>query len=542
MRASVASILDLPQIRRANPEVLSGMSRLDQSVRWLHASDALDLRGLLKGDELILSSGVPLAGSRADGLAYLRALEECGAVGLIVSTLGEEPDLEARIRDVAQRTEFPVVLLDDRVPFIEITEACHSLLLLGRVMADVMDGLPIDEVDPTMLLERISDLLHAPVVLEDSAHHVLAYATVGTPLTEVLSGWVRRSRQVASSPKPSVDSATGWVQAPLVEEGRSAGRLVIPMEVDTDIAPALLARVSSALTRRWQGEGSPGVRLRAASAAFEDVRRGVLTAHDDVMARVNAVGFPATTWSVPVVFVRGGEASSGRPRPATHDLAADIHAAAAELRIPVLYGSISDRAVGAIVAIRERSSVPTTAEQFMKAFTRRHSSREGTMNHRVAWGSATPDLLEALGTGIDETMGIADSSLSLRSPEKGYFVASDVQFRRLLWALRRQPQVPDFIDTMLGQLLRDAPELLPFVEGYIELNGNMAQLAQRFFLSRPSAYARLRRVESILGSPLSNLDTRAAVHLAITFHSFLELDPESVAQVQTEPRAARPRR
>ena len=49
----------------------------------------------------------------------------------------------------------------------------------------------------------------------------------------------------------------------------------------------------------------------------------------------------------------------------------------------------------------------------------------------------------------------------------------------------------------------------------LECGGNKAEAARRANLSRPALYARIARIESVLGVSLEDADSRLAVHVAL---------------------------
>ena len=84
MFPTVAEVLDLDAVRRGRPEVVAGAGSLDRPVRWAHVSELVDIAGLLRGGELILTTGVALPGDEADLAAYVADLDNVGAAGLVV--------------------------------------------------------------------------------------------------------------------------------------------------------------------------------------------------------------------------------------------------------------------------------------------------------------------------------------------------------------------------------------------------------------------------------------------------------------------------
>ncbi len=70
MLPTVAQILALDPVRAGRPRVVAGARRLDAPVRWVHAIELADAARLLRGGELVLTTGIalPEAPARAGGV------------------------------------------------------------------------------------------------------------------------------------------------------------------------------------------------------------------------------------------------------------------------------------------------------------------------------------------------------------------------------------------------------------------------------------------------------------------------------------------
>ena len=115
---------------RAGAEVLTGPVPQGRQVRWVHSTEVYEVAPLLRGGELLLTTGLGLAGSgEQDRRAYVRAVADAGLAALALE-LGwtfdtVPPDMLAEARDAG----LPLVALHSRVPFAEITEAVNSSIV-----------------------------------------------------------------------------------------------------------------------------------------------------------------------------------------------------------------------------------------------------------------------------------------------------------------------------------------------------------------------------------------------------------------------------
>jgi purine catabolism regulator len=84
MPLTLREVLGLDVVQRGSPLVVAGAARLDVPVRWVHAAELTDIGRLLRGGELVLSTGIVLPESAAELTAYVDSLAEVGVAGLPV--------------------------------------------------------------------------------------------------------------------------------------------------------------------------------------------------------------------------------------------------------------------------------------------------------------------------------------------------------------------------------------------------------------------------------------------------------------------------
>ena len=256
---SVRDVLDLEVVRAGGPEVLAGNDGLDAPVRWVHVAELKSLAGLLEGGELVLTTGLAFEDSAADAARYLGELAAAGAAGVVVEITEQRPQTAAALRQAAGDAKLPVVLLTRRIRFVEVTEVVHRMLVSGqlaqlersRQVHEVFTMLSLENAPPEEIVARAAELMGAPVVLEDVAHLVLAFASAGVPAPELLNGWAERSRLVHYREETARAGAAGWLQTPVGVRGQRWGRLVVPAPAGGDQRD----RRSSTATARWCWSG-----------------------------------------------------------------------------------------------------------------------------------------------------------------------------------------------------------------------------------------------------------------------------------------------
>jgi PucR family transcriptional regulator, purine catabolism regulatory protein len=528
---SVREVLELEVVRAGAPEILAGAEALAAPVRWVHVAELRSLAGLLEGGELVLTTGLAFEDSAAEAARYLGELAAAGAAGVVVEITAQRPQAEAALRRAAGEAKLPVILLSRRIRFVEVTEVVHRMLVSGqlaqlersRQVHEVFTMLSLENAAPEEIVARAAELIGAPVVLEDVAHLVLAFASAGVPAAELLNGWAERSRLVHYREETARAGAAGWLQTPVGVRGQRWGRLVVPAaagpaEVDGDGA-MVLERAGQALTiNRMAERDQRELGHQARAGLLHELRRPGALEEAEALARAAALGLAAAPVYLPVVFRlsrRPGEEpiEVQRRERALLDL---LHSVLAEVRVPALAASLQAGALGLLLAVPARQLEDPVLERLCGQL-----AEQTSVDWAVGVGRGRPDLLAA-AAGLDEAAHVAESAAGLGSTAglaggRRFYRSADVRLRGLLSMLRDDPRAAAFADAELAPIAQDA-EALDLLLHYLESGGNKARLARNGYLSRPTLYAKLARLQEKLGVPLDDAESRTSLHVALLLH------------------------
>src|SRR5918997_6263421 len=191
---SLADVLDLPVVRRALPEVVIGDGALGREIRWAHVVEMRDPDDLLKGGELVLTTGL---GAGEDGGLWTASLIAQGMAALAVEFGSSWREVPAPVVARCARAGVPLVAFHRPVRFIEITEAVHGAVINAQ-FALLERGEEIHRRFTELILQGrgvpdvLSELAHAvgnPVVLEDAGGSLVYYVSGPHGDDLALSAW-----------------------------------------------------------------------------------------------------------------------------------------------------------------------------------------------------------------------------------------------------------------------------------------------------------------------------------------------------------------
>ncbi|MFI1017311.1 PucR family transcriptional regulator [Streptomyces sp. NPDC020965] len=524
---TVRRALELPALRSGLPEVVAGADRLRRTVRWVHAGEVPNIASLLKGGELLLTTGLGLGTRPAEQRAFVRQLADRGIAALVVELGPRFSRLPAAIVDTARTAGLPLVQLHREVPFVSVTEEVHTEIVNGhyallrraedvhrRCTEVLLDGGGVPEV-----LRILADFTANPVFLETAEGQLLyAAGTAAEPAAaDPLQVWEGLRGQPAVRESPPA----GTVLVDLPGGGRGAAsvraRLVLPAvgsplltvhRMAAERAAGLLAVVL------MQARQEEELAARGRGDFLTDLAEGRVSAKD-APAQARVLGFKPGEGPILPVVLRLSP-STGTWTPLAHALLEELSA----VGVPVLLGvrPVEGR-VPLLLGLRAESERTAVADRVAVALragvARTGLDRTGGPGPVVVvgmaggWAAASAGLRHAAETAT-AAQGLTD---------RPWYDARRLDTELLLWRLRDQPDLAAFVDRAIGPLRdHDAtsrPPLLPTLETYLAHAGRKAETARELHLNRQTLYNRLARVSELLGTDLDDPQTVLALSLAL---------------------------
>jgi PucR family transcriptional regulator, purine catabolism regulatory protein len=536
---TLGEVLALPALAAGRPVVVAGGDQLDTDVRWAHVAEVPEIPTLLRGGELVLTTGIGLPRDDAGLAAFLTALAAVPAAALVVELgrawTGRLPSAMVR---AARDARLPLIELRREVAFVDVTEAVHALVLdaqLAQLRAtqqvhEAFTGMSVDGATPGHVLRQVARLARAPVVLENLAHQVLDHDAAGTDPAALLARWEARSRRAVVEGRTGWHPDTGLLVTLVGARGQDWGRLLLVRDeppAPLDVVLVERAAATLALNR---------LIARDLESLERQTHRSLLAAliagptpEPDVLPRARALGVPLEGRRLLGVVVRPWYPAGG-PQGGVHgglegqarlrDLGEAVAHAARGCGVDALVGPVDDRGIGLLAALLPRHRDADVLAALATEIRRSVRGRLPQLDPDrlvVAAGSlvggprdARRSLIEA-GQVADAAADLTTTAPFLRLP--------DLRLRGLLQLLRDEPRVQTFVERELGALLaHDAAsgdDLVGALRAYLAAGRNKSTAAAALHLSRPAFYDRLTRIGQVLAADLDDVETCLSLHVAL---------------------------
>ena len=527
---TVQRALELPGLRSGLPEIIAGADRLSRTVRWVHAGEVPNIASLLKGGELLLTTGYGLGTRPAEQRAFVRTLAERGIAALVVELGPRFSRLPAALVDTARAANLPLVQLHREVPFVAVTEEIHTEIVNGhyallqraeevhrRCTEARLGGGGVPQV-----LGILAGFSGNPVFLETADGRLLYAAGEGPEGADPLQVWEGLRGPHKDAPPPPAGSVLVDVPGGGPGTGGSVRARLVSLPVRSPLSPVhrIAAERAAGILAvvLMQARQEEELAARGRGDFLTDLAEGRVSA-EDAPAQARVLGFkPGGSPVLPVVMRVGDPLSPAGGGWAV--LARAVSEELAAVGVPVLLGvrPVEGRVL-VLLGLRSESERAAVADRVAAALRagveRAGMRRPGTPPPVVVVGM--PGGWAAASAGLRHAAETATAAQGLT--DRPWYDARRLDIDLLLWRLRDHPDLAAFVDRAIGPLRdhdrRSKPPLLPTLETYLAHAGRKAETARELHLNRQTLYNRLARIGELLGTDLDDPQTVLALSLAL---------------------------
>ncbi|MDQ2699934.1 MAG: PucR family transcriptional regulator [Actinomycetota bacterium] len=531
---TVSDFIELPVIQAALPDLVAGSSGLEAEVRWVHSLDVPDVSNLLRGGEMILTTGVSIGSDASAQRRFVRDLVAEGAVGIVVELgFAWHRELPAPLVQEADRRGIPLVALRRGIRFVEVSEVVNGSLLnsgyalarRGEELHRNLDALVLEGSGAEVVLAEVTRLIGNPVVLEDARGELVAYSSSSQTEAAIVDSWSGLKWSGADS-----GEAEGALAMPVTVRSRTWGRVIaIQAENDFDrFTPIAMERAAVAVgLGLMRGGEEDELRARSRGNLLFELASGLI---DPLAAarRASTLGFPrrhGQLIAVAAVWRPGALPDGIGFEQAWAPLLAPVRVGLSEPDRPALVGSRGNCMLGVLDRGTKGSEPdgPASRERLVNRFRGALSLHEVDPDQIAFAISGASDSWDEVSTALVRARLAAEAGAS--GPVRHWHDAGRTEVGQLLLSMRGTPELLAFSEERLGPLTAIGGErgrdLLETLEVYLHRGGRKTEAARDLEIERQSLYHRLNRIEATLGVDLRDGDTALALHLAVMIRRLL---------------------
>lgn len=503
----------------ASSEVVAGSNRLNNIIKWVHILEICNVEKLLKGNELILTTGVSIQNDTEKFLLFVEGLIKANSAGLCIEYGDYIQSVPEEVINLANQYNFPIIVFHEVVAFVEITHELHSLIINHQYLmisklekyAQQLSKETLYAQTPEHLLKMMYKYLKIQTIFKIEGQEPVFLPNLSKQQREALL------KKIEGHPQDG-----GFISQPIHLFEHHYAEIILYSEEKgiTEFESLILDRTATALgeflIRNLYVEEKKGIED---AKWMEEWLEGKLLKED-----INQFILPQWTSYEPrgcTVFVTFISENKGN-----HQV---------DKTYLKLYCKSILNQYGFHSFVVEKNKY--------LIFILLNKRERKTMKERMAGGLRKiqqSDLLTkqdafdfkfAVGGFVDDVHFIAESYQSAldtlyisRKIDTSSNFYDDLHLFRLIYQLQKHTNLQEMVSEYLQPLLefdeKFNGQLLETLEAYLQTNGSKQETAKRLFIVRQTLYHRIRKIESLIGEDFMNGEKRLALEFMLLARKF----------------------
>ncbi|CAM3386822.1 PucR family transcriptional regulator [Marinicrinis lubricantis] len=546
-KLTVQEVLRRPLFQEAY--VAAGAQGLHRRVRWVHILEVSNVEHLIRGEEMILTTGISFPKNTGSLVAYVEGLVRQHASCLCIEISEQFPDIPEEMKEAADRLQFPLIVFPRQVRFVDLTQDVHSLIinrhhkllkelesrsrefqrltLTSQGIPKVIKRLHASTSSQIAYFPADGKPFFAPAMRIHDQYKLMEF--VYTKLQESnssedgeLQEWDYGLQKVLIQPAGALGSTWAHVVMVLDHPPEEYDVLILDSAVISIAQDLLRTRfmeerklytenlwVDDLLHLRMKDEeriqsllGSEFDRLNEAShrVCLIEYEHNVTSEHEWKLAQLEADSAGVHLSMV----LRASFEQQGF--------------------LPLMTLKKNGLVIVAVDVLSHRSSKEGLAQVFETLERVKKDEQLGQLVFRVGVGGSRTGLVHAHQSYQEAIHALALYPCFGRP----ILFFEDLGVYRLLFNLTDKQVLHQYIDSYLGPLIHydeaKGGDLLRTLKVYLDHDGSKQLAAQKLFIVRQSLYYRLEKITELLGKEIMNSEHRLALQVALRAYQMLHPD------------------
>lgn len=497
-------------------QVVAGEKGLQNTIKWVHIIEILNVESFVKGHELVLTTGLGIQQNIEKFLHFVQGLINANCAGLCIEFGEYIQQVPEEVIDLADEHHFPIIVFPQAVPFVEITQELHAFII-NQQYAMVSK------------LESYSELLNKETLYAQHPEEILkfAYHYVEHPIILKINGQepivypnMTKKQKAAMLGKIENDLPKKLIQPIHLFEHAYAELTLInehPSEFDILILDRTATALGQLFIRNLYVEEKKGMED---AEWIEDWIEGKHS--KETIAHYLFSGWPSTELNGGAVFItQYNEALSNRKLDITYF---KLFCRSIFEQFGFLSIVFEKKKYIVFILLNKREN-DTMKGRLKEALSKLESSEVIAKIHPSSLQWAVGKLAKDLHF-IHESYQTALDTLYIKRKvgAKAEFY-EDLHLFRLIYNLQKsidlEQMVKDYLQPLIEFDEKNNGQLLATLEVYLQTNGSKQETARRLYIVRQTLYHRLRKIESLIGEDFMSGEKRLALEFMLLARKFL---------------------
>ncbi|MFF2290366.1 PucR family transcriptional regulator [Peribacillus butanolivorans] len=508
-------------------DIIAGSSGIKRQVKWVHCMEVTQISHLLNGNELILTTGLGWKDCDSTFLSYLNQLIQCNAAGLCIEIGTRTMAIPQCAIDLADEHQFPIILFHQEVPFVEITQDIHSLIINKQYqMISNLENysqqlnknlLEIDHYES--ILKFLHNYLNVQVILIFNENDIASIPKIKKKITYQMLVEVNEEKRTLNKTV---------LRQPIQVLGENYAELLIcssDREL-TDFDSLILDRTATALAQHLLRELY--IEEKKMSEESKWLTNWIEGEYSDEAIRERL------SYIDPKMQLDGGIVCICKQYPRYNKSSAKLDGTYFKIMFRAVFEQYGFQIFSmeihqhlVFILGDNRSSedwkgrVTSALDRIMKMDV---SGRNRMSLLTIGFGKHVQKLSE-----IYKSYETARETLLLQDtlPEENRsFFYQDLHMYRMISLINKHGNLEETVHDYLGPVIeydkQNNGELMPTLKTYLACNGSKQETSKQLFIVRQTLYHRLEKLEKLLGSNFMRSDQRLGIEFMIFALDYLQ--------------------
>lgn len=512
-------------------DIVGGIGGLKRPVKWVHCLEATQISHLLNGNELILTTGLWWKDCDSTFLSFLHQLIQCNAAGLCIEMSTHDMSIPQCAIDLADEHQFPLILFNQEVPFVEITQDIHSLIINNQYQmifnletySQQLNKklLEIDHYEP--ILKFLHSYLKVQVILIFNENDIACIPKIKKKIIHPLLVHVYDQKTSKNVLKQRIRMlGENYAELAIYSSDREM----------TDFDSLILDRTATALAQYLLRELY--LEEKKISEESKWLTNWLEGEYSDEVIREQL------SYIDPKMQLNGGIVCICKPRPRSSKDSTKIDGTYFKIMFKSVFEQYGFQFFSMeihqhLVFILGDNRSPEDWKERVSEALERIMKMDGTGRNRmnmlsIGFGKYVQKLSE-----IYKSYETARETLVLQetlTEKSRSFFYQDLHMYRMIALINKHGNLEETMYEYLGPVIeydkQNNGELMPTLKTYLACNGSKQETSKQLFIVRQTLYHRLEKLEKLLGANFMRSEQRLGIEFMIFAFEYLKLHQRKV--------------
>ncbi|MDN4522905.1 PucR family transcriptional regulator [Fictibacillus fluitans] len=501
--------------------VIAGKKGLNRLVKWVHVMEVTQIGNLLNGNELILSTGMAWKNDEASFLSLVQELIDHHVSGLCIELGTHLEEVPANIMELADKHGFPIIVFQEEVRFIDITQDLHTFLIQQHfqmiseleAFSQELNRLLLGSDPQILILNHLHETVKSQVLFKCSQQKELCVPALQEKEKDDLFHRIKTNKEKAH-----------LIRQPIQALDHQLAELILFSEDRrfTELDVLLADRSSTALANQMLREMYTAEKKRAEENSWIQEWLEGRHREDEIENHLFMLGMRGKHQGAAVFCVELQHWQAGLSENQYPYIQIIVRSAFEPLGFYILPYAKREQLIFIMINLKEKTSMKDRLLQGI--------GQAGQNQKLPAVHMAAGKLISQLSS-LSKSYDTAQKALRLQTKLAEGKISplyDDLHMYRLISMIRDRDELHDFVNDYLQPVIdHDAKyqtRLLKTLKIYLMCKGSKQETAGHLFIVRQTLYHRIKQLEDLLGDDFMQPGKRQALEFAAMAHEYLELE------------------